>query len=167
MSNNFEALEPLLDAIADRIVVRLLERGVLDQLKWMLERTQNLAVQLSEAEKKVREYEPRQPEHMLAIDLLVQWLEDRGGTATRRDLLRAHVAGVRTAKDLDALLERYESVYPGCVREETSRGGRRVVITSPRYIQRDAESGRDTVDKHPNRRPSRDRTRGAHIGALP
>lgn len=67
-----------------------------------------------------------------AIDALVAWLDERGGTATRRDLLRAHVAGVRTARDLDALIERYRETYPGCVREEPSRGGRRVVITSPR-----------------------------------
>ena len=69
-----------------------------------------------------------------ALDVLVTWLDERGGKATRREVLHAHVAGVRSARDLDALLERYESVYPGCVTREIPPGGGppAVVIHSPR-----------------------------------
>jgi hypothetical protein len=49
------------------------------------------------------------------IGKLIPWLEEHGGQATVRDLLRAHVAGVRTASDLGALLERYEASYPGAI----------------------------------------------------
>jgi hypothetical protein len=49
------------------------------------------------------------------IPRLVAWLEEHGRQAARRDLLRAHVAGVRTAHDLALLLLRYEAVYPGTV----------------------------------------------------
>lgn len=60
-----------------------------------------------------------------AVDELVSWLEmqpDR--KASRSDILRAHVAKVRKAKDLNIILDDYESTYPGCVqRGETPQGG--------------------------------------------
>lgn len=68
-----------------------------------------------------------------AVDQLRAWLEDHGGRATRRDLMRAHVAGCRTAADLDALLERYRATYPNCLATERPAGASRpaLVIYSP------------------------------------
>lgn len=70
-----------------------------------------------------------------AVDQLRAWLEDHGGQATRRELMRATVAGCRTATDLDALLERYRATYPGCQRHERPDGGGRpaVVIYAPNH----------------------------------
>ena len=59
------------------------------------------------------------------VEKLRVWVEDAGGEATRRELQRAHVAGVRAASDLDALLERYEDTYANCV-VEVVPGARRV-----------------------------------------
>jgi hypothetical protein len=68
------------------------------------------------------------------ITRLIAWLDEHGGKATRRELQRAHVAGVRTAADLDALLERYEAAYPGSVTTmEPDQGGLpTVVVKAPR-----------------------------------
>ena len=58
------------------------------------------------------------------VEKLWVWVEvARGGEATRRELQRAHVAGVRAASDLDALLERYEDTYPNCVVEVVPEHG--------------------------------------------
>jgi hypothetical protein len=71
-----------------------------------------------------------------AVDRLATWLERRPERqATRDRILRAQVAGIRTADALDAVLAHYEAVYPGSVvaGESTSRGGRRgVVVRAPR-----------------------------------
>jgi hypothetical protein len=68
------------------------------------------------------------------ITRLTAWLEEHGRQATRRELQRARVAGVRTAGDLDALLGRYQDVYPGTVREEIpERGGLPVVVVKAPY----------------------------------
>jgi hypothetical protein len=71
-----------------------------------------------------------------AVDRLASWLERRPQQqATRDRILRAQVAGIRTADALDAVLAHYEAVYPGSVveGESTSRGGRRgVVVRAPR-----------------------------------
>ena len=48
-----------------------------------------------------------------AVDRLREWLENHGGQATKRDLLRAHVAGVRKGADLDQLLDTWDDTYPG------------------------------------------------------
>jgi hypothetical protein len=58
-----------------------------------------------------------------AVDKLYAWIEGRGGVATRREIQIAHVAGARTKEKLDALLERYEDVYPGSKTVETSTHG--------------------------------------------
>jgi hypothetical protein len=67
------------------------------------------------------------------IGKLISWLEEHGGKAARRELQRAHVAGVRTASDLDALLARYEASYPGTIGTVTPEGGGLpiVVISAP------------------------------------
>jgi hypothetical protein len=63
------------------------------------------------------------------VTKLAAWLEEHGGTATRRELQRARVAGVRTPDDLDALLRRYEATYPGTLTEQRpERGGLPFVI---------------------------------------
>jgi DnaB helicase-like protein/uncharacterized protein DUF3987 len=69
-----------------------------------------------------------------AVDKLLAWLESHGGAASRGDLLRAHVAGVRVAGDLDALLDRYRETYPGTVATERTgqRGRPAVVVRAPR-----------------------------------
>jgi Protein of unknown function (DUF3987) len=70
-----------------------------------------------------------------SIDRLVAWLEEHGGQASRRELQRAHVAGVRTSSDLDALLKRYEQRFPASVVNERQEGGRglpTVVVKAPR-----------------------------------
>lgn len=69
-----------------------------------------------------------------AVDRLAAWLESHGGKAARRELARAHVAGARTAGDLDALLKRYEQRYPGSLVKERSgnRGPRAEVVYAPR-----------------------------------
>lgn len=54
--------------------------------------------------------------------------------SARRDLQRARVAGVRTAEDLNALIERYSQTYPGCVVREVVSGGapsERVLVYAP------------------------------------
>jgi Protein of unknown function (DUF3987) len=68
-----------------------------------------------------------------AVERLVAWLESHGGSATRRELLRAHVCGCRTGEALDALIERYEKTHPGCVsRVIPERGGLpQVVVRAP------------------------------------
>jgi hypothetical protein len=66
-----------------------------------------------------------------AISRLIAWLEEHGGEATRRQLQRARVAGVRTAADLNALLERYEAMYPGCVNVVETEGRPGVVVKAP------------------------------------
>jgi hypothetical protein len=58
------------------------------------------------------------------VEQLQFWLETRDGkSATVRDILRAHVAGVRTARDCNTLLSEYEEVYPGAI--TTARTGAR------------------------------------------
>lgn len=59
------------------------------------------------------------------IDQLASWLENCDGhSATRREILRANVAGVRSAAQLDLLLAEYEQVHPGTViRERTGKRG--------------------------------------------
>jgi hypothetical protein len=52
------------------------------------------------------------------IDRLIGWLEEHGGEANSRELQRAHVASVRAADDLKALLLRYENTYPGTVKRD-------------------------------------------------
>jgi hypothetical protein len=67
-----------------------------------------------------------------AVDKLAEWLERHGGKATTREILLAHVAGIRTADKLAEVLAEYEATYPGSVREETPeerRGKRGPVAT--------------------------------------
>jgi hypothetical protein len=54
---------------------------------------------------------------------VITWLEEHGGEATPRELQRAHVGGARTKSDFDALLDRYEAVYPGTVTTVMPPGG--------------------------------------------
>jgi hypothetical protein len=72
---------------------------------------------------------------MPAVDTLAAWLERRPDRrATRRDVLLAHVAGARTADQLDALLAQYEDVYSGSVLKERTgeRGPEGIVVHAPR-----------------------------------
>ena len=68
-----------------------------------------------------------------AVTRLVAWLEEHGRRASKREIQRARVAGVRTAEELNALLARYEAIYPGTVTEtRPEQGGRPiVVVTAP------------------------------------
>jgi len=70
-----------------------------------------------------------------AVDELRVWLEQHGGVALRSRLAQAHVAGVRSSRDLDTLLTAYGQVYPGTVRQVQPRpqGGRPgVEVRAPR-----------------------------------
>jgi hypothetical protein len=73
-----------------------------------------------------------------AVDQLAEWLERHGGSADRREIQRARVAGARTSDALSALLTTYEATYPGSVRAETpeERKGKRgpvaTLIFAPR-----------------------------------
>ncbi len=49
------------------------------------------------------------------VTALISWLRRRGEVATARDVLHAHVAGCREAKEVRKLLGRYAATYPDCV----------------------------------------------------
>ena len=67
------------------------------------------------------------------VDRLADWLEQHGGRATKRDLSRSCAAGVRTAKDLDELLARYEARHPGTIEHvKPARGPRSTVVLAPK-----------------------------------
>jgi hypothetical protein len=57
------------------------------------------------------------------VDKLRVYLEEHGGTITRRELQRRRVAGVRTSAQTDALLMQYEATYPGTVETSTAYQG--------------------------------------------
>ncbi|HYW88823.1 MAG TPA: hypothetical protein VFB50_13700, partial [Chloroflexota bacterium] len=64
-----------------------------------------------------------------AIPRLVAWLERHG--PVNSDLIRRHqVAGVHTAAELKALLNRYAEMYPGVI-DTTQTGGRPATLVSP------------------------------------
>jgi Protein of unknown function (DUF3987) len=67
------------------------------------------------------------------VERLRDFLEQHGGQANRRELLRHGVAGARTSADLTELLRRYEAHYPGTVAEEVTGqpGPRPLVIRAP------------------------------------
>lgn len=64
------------------------------------------------------------------LDELTAWLAEHGGSATRRALMRSGVFGIRTARELDALIAAYAAAYPGSVTIERagSRGPKAVVV---------------------------------------
>ena len=65
-----------------------------------------------------------------AVERLAAWVEDRPERqATRREIQRARVAGVRKASELNALLEDYGLHYPGCVTTATPEGGGKPIVT--------------------------------------
>lgn len=69
-----------------------------------------------------------------AVDELAAWLEQRGGRMSKRNILSARPAGIRTAARLNEVLAQYEDVYPGSLRTERtgSRGPASVVVYAPR-----------------------------------
>lgn len=67
------------------------------------------------------------------VERLRAWLEDRSDRqAAKQELLRAQVAGVRVAAELDELLTRYVATYPGTVatRRSGAKGGRPATVVS-------------------------------------
>lgn len=66
-----------------------------------------------------------------AIPRLVAWLQRRG--AVYSDLIRQnHVGGIHTAAELDAVLKRYEAMYPDSVQTiATGQRGRPAILVSP------------------------------------
>lgn len=71
----------------------------------------------------------------LAVDRMAAWIERRGQPATSRDLQRAKVGGARTAKQMAAVIERYEERFPGTVEYEvtlTGHGPKATVVHPPR-----------------------------------
>lgn len=67
----------------------------------------------------------------VGVERLAAWVEERGGQASRRDIQRAHVAGARTANEVDALIGRYRDTYPGRVTEIERGGNASVEILAP------------------------------------
>jgi DNA polymerase I len=73
-----------------------------------------------------------------AVDELADWLERRAAPASRREIQRAHVAGIRDAARLSEVLYLYERVYPGSLKDETpkdregKRGPSGLLIHAPR-----------------------------------
>lgn len=64
------------------------------------------------------------------LDELTAWLTAHGGSATRRTLMRSGVFGIRTASELDALVEAYSRAHPDSVTVERAgaRGPKAVVV---------------------------------------
>jgi hypothetical protein len=104
---------------------------------------------------------------------LIAWLEEHGGTPSRRELQQARVGGARTAQELEALLERYEATYPGSVTQQhPERGGLPTTIVrapSRRAIETVLPFGNtvvsDTGKRDPGRRPSRSAQARGSAGA--
>jgi hypothetical protein len=65
-----------------------------------------------------------------AVEKLASWVEARPGRqATRREIQRAQVAGIRKPSELDAVLAAYAEYYPGTVTTTTPEGGGLPVVT--------------------------------------
>jgi hypothetical protein len=65
-----------------------------------------------------------------AVERLAAWIEDRPERkATRREIQRAQVAGIRKPSELAALLDDYAQHYPGTVTTTTPEGGGLPVVT--------------------------------------
>jgi hypothetical protein len=73
-----------------------------------------------------------------SVDRLIAWLEEHGGKANGSDILTAHVAGVRTAEQRNALLERYIATFPGTITTEIPTGGGTAtrIVRAPRRMLR-------------------------------
>jgi hypothetical protein len=72
---------------------------------------------------------------MPAVEDLAAWLERREDRrASRREILLAKPAGLRTAHQLTVLMNKYEAVYPGSIQEERTgaRGPAAIVVYAPR-----------------------------------
>jgi hypothetical protein len=71
-----------------------------------------------------------------SVDRVADWLEQRDERqAYGRDILHAHVGGIRNSDQLKTVLERYESIYKGCVISKPAgpHGGRPgVLVLAPR-----------------------------------
>lgn len=75
---------------------------------------------------------PKERDQDRAVGALVHYLSEREDRrATKREISRAHVGGVRTSGEAAALLARYEATYPGHVRVEAGSGGAREVVYAP------------------------------------
>jgi hypothetical protein len=71
-----------------------------------------------------------------AVEVLRRHLERMPGqSASRREIQHAHIAGVRSTKDVNVLLSAYEDQFPGCVRTENppsgSGGKPRIMVHAP------------------------------------
>jgi len=64
------------------------------------------------------------------LDELTAWLTAHGGRASRRTLMRSGLFGIRTARELDALLDAYARTHPGSVTVERTggRGPKAIVV---------------------------------------
>ena len=68
---------------------------------------------------------------------LLTAVEQRGGSMRRSDIQTAHVAGITSGADCDALIKAYAKVYPGCIRT-VKTGGRpvQIVISPERFSEK-------------------------------
>lgn len=51
---------------------------------------------------------------------LAAWIRNNGGRVARRDILKRHIAGIRTASELAEVLDAYAERWPGTVRLATA-----------------------------------------------
>lgn len=75
------------------------------------------------------------------VQVLTEWLRRRPGQVARLShLLRAHIAGCRTAEEVHRLVDRYAETHPGCVSGErlegVASGPVPVVIRAPQPVHR-------------------------------
>jgi hypothetical protein len=68
------------------------------------------------------------------VSELLDWLEQHGGKATKRELQQYRVAGISSAKEADMLLDEFAQQYPGTVKNERTgtRGPATKVVHVPR-----------------------------------
>lgn len=75
------------------------------------------------------------------VQVLIEWLRRRPGQVARSShLLKAHIAGCRTAEEVHRLVDRYAETYPGSVSEErlegVSSGPVPRVVRAPQPVKR-------------------------------
>lgn len=74
-----------------------------------------------------------------AVQRLLAYLEEHGGQATSRQLLRSAVAGCRTRAVLNQVLDHFEATYPGTVTDyQPVRGPAAHLVRAPRRERRAA-----------------------------
>ncbi len=94
-----------------------------------------------------------------AVERLLAYLEEHGGQATSRQLLRNRVGGCASRRVLDEVLDHFEEMFPGTVVEyHPARGPAARLVTAPRRQRRASspETVAATVSGEASLRPGGD-----------